>query len=92
MTQDQTPKPIHHKMEFLQGSTFTSVSLADATFIDSHLMGAQVNNCNATGIGFDDVNLSSASVKFANLTDLTVTDANMTGVALSNVNLSGAKI
>jgi hypothetical protein len=39
MTQDQTPKPIHHKMEFLQGSTFTSVSLADTTFIDSHLMG-----------------------------------------------------
>ena len=39
MNQDQTPKPIHHKMEFLQGSTFTSVSLADATFIDSHLWG-----------------------------------------------------
>lgn len=33
MTQDQTPKPIQHKMEFLQGSTFTSVSLADATFV-----------------------------------------------------------
>lgn len=92
MTQDQTPKPIHHKMEFLQGSTFSSVSLASATFTDSHLMTAKVNDCNATQMAFDDVNLSLASINNANMTGMTFTDVNMTGASISQATLTCLKI
>ncbi len=78
--------------KFLDGSTFTRVSLKDAILADSQLQAARVDDVNAEGIAFENVNLCRARFHDVNLAGATIDAANLTGVVITNAEIEGMTI
>ncbi len=77
---------------YLCGSRFTRVSLKDAFFGDTHLIGAEVNDVNASEMTFENVNLSETRFHNVNMSEVKIENANLAEMTLTNVNLAGARI
>ena len=77
---------------FLCGSRFTRVSLKEALFQDSHLMGAKIDDVNAEGLTINNVNLGSAQFTNVTLAGAKIAGANLEGLAISDANLIGMTI
>jgi len=77
---------------FLCGSRFTRVSLKDAEFRAAHLIGARLEDVDATGLAFDNANLSRASFHAVHLSGVTIENANLQGLAISRANVTDMTI
>ncbi len=88
--------PAPERMEladrFLDGSTFTRVSLARSVVADSRLMHARIDDVNAEGLTFENVNLTGARFHDVNLTGAAIDHARLTDVALTDVDVTGMTI
>lgn len=77
---------------FLCGSQFTRVSLKDALFRDSHLIGAVLDDVNASELKVGNVNLSGATFTNVTMTGAKISNANLQGLAIQDANLMDATI
>ncbi|CUH39705.1 secreted effector protein PipB2 [Jannaschia seosinensis] len=86
------PEKLEVADRFLDGSTFTRVSLRDAVVEDSILTAARIEDVNAEGIAFSDCRLARATFRDVNLTGAALRDVNLTGVEIVDSEIDGMTI
>lgn len=89
---EAAPERLEVADRFLDGSTFTRVSLRDVVVADSLLIGARIEDADAEGMTFVNVNLCRATFRDVNLSGATIAKADLSGVAVTDATLDGTTI